>query len=185
MQRIIKEIKIKKKIFVLAAVVCAIAVGAFYLWHDLHLSASGSVSLPDIVVEDIDIERTIGDKKWKLLSPRVEHKDGLIYGASLDVTVTEPNGKITQIHAEKGVFARESNDVTMVNANGKVRNKSKEYCFNSGKVNYEASSEIWYFADNFTLTAGHQMVIGGRAGYYDMKSGICRITDKGMITWSN
>lgn len=176
--------KRKKKMIVLAAVVCLIAVGAFYLWHDLHLGAAEKIPLPDIVVEDINIERVIEGKNWKLLSPRVEHKEGFIYGVSLDVTITEPNGKETQIYADNGVLARESNDLSLVNADGVTRDNGKEYRLKSKKVDYDASTEIWHFAEGVTLTDGH-MVIAGKTGYYEMKSGECRITDEGTITWSD
>ena len=70
--------------------ILVIAVGAFYLWRDLHLSAINKMPIPDLVVENIEIERMISGKKWKLISPRVEHKDGIVYGSSMDVTITDP-----------------------------------------------------------------------------------------------
>lgn len=41
-----------------------------------------NVPLPDIIVEDIEIERVVNGKTWIIISPRAEHKEGVIYGTS-------------------------------------------------------------------------------------------------------
>ena len=172
-----------KKLIVLT-VILVIAVGAFYLWRDLNLSAMNKIPIPDLVVENIEIERMINGKKWKLISPRVEHKDGIVYGDSMDVTITDPAGRVTHIYADKGTFTRENNDVSLTSADGVMKENAKEYNLKSGNVKYEAAAEKWNFDDGVALSDG-RMLIEGKKGYYDTKSGECRLTDGGTITWSD
>ena len=175
--------KISGKKLIVLTVILVIAVGAFYLWRDLNLSAMNKMPIPDLVVENIEIERMINGKKWKLISPRVEHKDGIVYGDSMDVTITDPAGRVTHIYADKGTFTRENNDVSLTSADGVMRENAKEYNLKSGNVKYEAAAEKWNFDDGVALSDG-RMLIEGKKGYYDTKSGECRLTDGGTITWS-
>lgn len=175
--------KISGKKLIVLTVILVIAVGAFYLWRDLNLSAMNKIPIPDLVVENIEIERMINGKKWKLISPRVEHKDGIVYGDSMDVTITDPAGRVTHIYADKGTFTRENNDVSLTSADGVMKENAKEYNLKSGNVKYEAAAEKWNFDDGVALSDG-RMLIEGKKGYYDTKSGECRLTDGGTITWS-
>ena len=176
--------KISGKKLIVLTVILVIAVGAFYLWRDLNLSAMNKIPIPDLVVENIEIERMINGKKWKLISPRVEHKDGIVYGDSMDVTITDPAGRVTHIYADKGTFTRENNDVSLTSADGDMKENAKEYNLKSGNVKYEAAAEKWNFDDGVALSDG-RMLIEGKKGYYDTKSGECRLTDGGTITWSD
>ena len=176
--------KISGKKLIVLTVILVIAVGAFYLWRDLNLSAMNKMPIPDLVVENIEIERMINGKKWKLISPRVEHKDGIVYGDSMDVTITDPAGRVTHIYADKGPFTRENNDVSLTSADGVMKENAKEYNLKSGNVKYEAAAEKWNFDDGVALSDG-RMLIEGKKGYYDTKSGECRLTDGGTITWSD
>ena len=176
--------KISGKKLIVLTVILVIAVGAFYLWRDLNLSAMNKMPIPDLVVENIEIERMINGKKWKLISPRVEHKDGIVYGDSMDVTITDPVGRVTHIYADKGTFTRENNDVSLTSADGVMKENAKEYNLKSGNVKYEAAAEKWNFDDGVALSDG-RMLIEGKKGYYDTKSGECRLTDGGTITWSD
>ena len=176
--------KISGKKLIVLTVILVIAVGAFYLWRDLNLSAMNKIPIPDLVVENIEIERMINGKKWKLISPRVEHKDGIVYGDSMDVTITDPAGRVTHIYADKGTFTRENNDVSLTSADGVMKENAKEYNLKSGNVKYEAAAEKWNFDDGVALSDGRKL-IEGKKGYYDTKSGECRLTDGGTITWSD
>ena len=176
--------KISGKKLIVLTVILVIAVGAFYLWRDLNLSAMNKIPIPDLVVENIEIERMINGKKWKLISPRVEHKDGIVYGDSMDVTITDPAGRVTHIYADKGTFTRENNDVSLTSADGVMKENAKEYNLKSGNVKYEAAAEKWNFDDGVALSDG-RMLIEGKKGYYDTKSGECRLTDGGTIPWSD
>ena len=176
--------KISGKKLIVLTVILVIAVGAFYLWRDLNLSAMNKIPIPDLVVENIEIERMINGKKWKLISPRVEHKDGIVYGDSMDVTITDPAGRVTHIYADKGTFTRENNDVSLTSADGVMKENAKESNLKAGNVKYEAAAEKWNFDDGVALSDG-RMLIEGKKGYYDTKSGECRLTDGGTITWSD
>lgn len=178
------KIRFSKKKFIVLAAVVAIAVGVFYFWRDLHLSAVKRVPLPDVVVEDIEVERLVDGKMWKLISPRVEHKNGLIHGVSLDVTITEDNGKVTYIYADKGTFSRKNNNLDLTHADGTMKQNDKEYNLKSGRAKYTAAKDLWNFSKGVTLTDGH-FVVSGKTGYYDAKKGECGLTNGGTISWND
>ncbi|MCR5336467.1 MAG: LPS export ABC transporter periplasmic protein LptC [Synergistes sp.] len=179
--------KLPKKTLCLLAVIIAAAAGGYYLWRDLHLSAIENIKVPDIVVENIELERVIEGKKWKLISPRVEHKNNMLYGDSMDVTISDPAGKFTQMYADKGVFSRHSNDVLLTNAEGTMKEDAKDrvYDLKSGRAKYDSSAEKWYFKNGVTFAlTENNTVIRGKSGYYDSKNGVCRLTERGTVTWS-
>ncbi|MEG1602652.1 MAG: LPS export ABC transporter periplasmic protein LptC [Cloacibacillus sp.] len=176
--------KISKTKIILLTVVAVTAVGVFYMWRDLNLDSIKKVPIPDVVVENLDLNRVIKGDTWKFRSPRVEHKEGMVYGDSMDVTITSPNGRVSHITAEKGVFSRANNDLTLKNAVGRMQEKDKVYDLKSGNVFYEAAKENWHFSDGIELIIG-KIKVSGKNGTYDTKSGDCKITNGGLITWSD
>lgn len=177
-------IKISKgRIIVLTAAAIA-AAGAFYLWRDLNLSSQKNIPIPDIVVENIELDRVIDGKNWHIKSPRVEHKDGIVYGDSMDVVITGPADRVTHITARKGDFSRSTSDLNLQEANGVMNEKGKTYKMQSGVVNYVASPDVWNFGDGVTLSID-KMVITGKKGSYVPKTGDCRVLEGGKITWDN
>lgn len=173
---------ISKKMIIIPTALFLAAVGVYYLWRDFNLSNIKRIPVPDIVVNNIEIEREIDGKLWHLTSPMVEHKDGLLNGRSLDVTITEKSGKVTAIFAERGIFTRSNEDLTLFNANAEMRENDKKYNLKSGHVEYVSKTEFWTFTDNITLTDG-KMTVEGSEGTFDGRSGSCRLPKGGTITW--
>lgn len=172
----------RKKAFTIAALVF-IAVIVAFLWRDFTLAnRAGDIILPDIIVENIEIDREISGKQWKLISPRVEHKDGLFYGESLDITITESDGKITRISADKGIFTRADNNIEMTSADAVVTTKENVYSLKAGKVEFDAAKELWSFSNGVMLSNG-KITVEGADGSYDSKSGECTVTGGGVVTW--
>ncbi|NLD05101.1 MAG: LPS export ABC transporter periplasmic protein LptC [Synergistaceae bacterium] len=179
----IKKIS-RKKAFMIAALVF-IAVIVVFLWRDLNLSnRAGDIPLPDIIVENIEIDREINGKQWKLISPRVEHRDGLFYGESLDITITESDSKVTRINAVKGVFTRANNDIEMTSADVVMTEKNNVYNLKAGQVEFDAAKELWNFFNSVMLTDG-KITVEGKDGSYDTKSGECIVTGGGVVTWKD
>lgn len=176
----IKKIS-RKKAYTIAALTF-IAVIVAFLWRDLNLTDRSDIPLPDIIVENIEIDREINGAQWKLISPRVEHRDGFFYGDSLDITITESNGKITKINADKGVFTRSSNDIEMTSADAVMTEKGKVYDLSAGRVEFKAATELWSFFNGVTLTDG-RITVEGSEGTYDSRSGECTVTGGGVVTW--
>ncbi|OUO92605.1 hypothetical protein [Cloacibacillus sp. An23] len=176
--------KLTKREAIVLAVILVIAVGAFYLWRDLHLGAVKNIPLPDIIVEDIEIERVVNGKTWIIISPRAEHKEGVIYGSSVDITIKDPNGRDTHIYADASTFTRENSDITLTNGDGTMTENGKTYKMKSGFVEYDAQTERWDFSKGVVLSS-ENMVISGDAGQYDTVSGDCRIRNGGTVTWTN
>ena len=172
----------RKKAFTIAALIF-IAVIVAFLWKDLNLAnRAGEIPLPDIIVENIEIDRVISGNKWKLISPRVEHKDGLFYGESLDVTIAESDGKTTRISAEQGIFTRANNDIEMTSADAVVTTKENVYSLKAGRVEFDASKELWSFFNGVMLSK-LKITVEGPGGSYDSKSGECTVTGGGVVTW--
>ena len=172
----------RKKAYTIAALIF-VAVIVVFLWRDLNLAKrAGEIVLPDIIVENIEIDREINGKRWKLISPRVEHRDGLFYGESLDITITESQAKVTKIKSYKGIFTRSNNDIQMTSADAVMTDKGKVYNLKAGKVEFKAAKELWRFSNSVILSDG-KLMIEGKEGSYDTKSGECTITGGGVITW--
>lgn len=172
----------RKKAYTIAALFF-IAVIIAFLWRDLNLAnMAGDISLPDIIVENIEIEKEINGAEWKLISPRVEHRDGLFYGASLDITITESVDKITRIKADKGVFTRSSNDIEMTSADVVMTDKNKVYNLKTGRVEFKAAKELWSFFNGVMLTDG-KVTLEGKEGTYDSKSRECTVKGGGVLKW--
>lgn len=172
----------RKRLIVLSALL-AIAVMSFYLWRDLRLTLDPSkIALPDIVVEDIELDRMIDGNRWHIISPRAEHKGGMLYGDSLDVTITSASGDISKIFAVHGTFSREKNDLTLRTVNGETAQDGKLYTLKSGVAHYDAQAKIWYFSDDVTLFDG-KVEVNGPEGYYDTNTGISSVTGGSQMRW--
>ena len=172
----------RKKAYTIAALL-SVAVIVVFLWRDLNLANRvGEIPLPDIIVENIEIDREINGKQWKLISPRVEHRDGFFYGETLDITITETETKVTKIKALKGVFTRSNNDIQMTSADAVMTDQGKIYNLKAGEVEFEAAKELWRFSNSVMLTDG-KLIIEGKGGSYDTVTGECVVTGGGVVTW--
>ena len=112
----------------------------------------------------------------------MEHRDGLFYGASLDITITESVDKITRIKADKGVFTRSSNDIEMTSADVVMTDKNKVYNLKTGRVEFKAAKELWSFFNGVMLTDG-KVTLEGKEGTYDSKSRECTVKGGGVLKW--
>ena len=172
---------IARKAFLCAAM-AAVCVLSVYFWKDLHLGDDNAAKIPDIVVENITVEREVGGRQWKLLSPQVTHQEGIITGRSLDLTIKEPDGMESKIFASSGTFGREDNDVTLNQASGAMAQGKKKYDMTAGEAHYDAASDVWHFSGGIMLTDGH-VKISGPSGYFKTKTGECRLVGRGSVCW--
>lgn len=154
------------------------------MWRDLNLSALRRVPLPEIIVENIQIERVVNGKTWIIVSPRAEHKDGVIYAKSVDITIKDPDGRFSHIVGDESTFARDTNDITLTNADGTLTADGKVYTLKSGFIEYDAQTETWNFSKGVELTS-ENMTISGDAGRYNTVTGDCAVWDGGVVTWIN
>lgn len=178
-----KNKKIKKHI--ISIVLLIVAVLIVYLWKDLHLDDANKISLPDIVVENIDVIREINGQSWRLRSPQVEHKDNVIYAKSPDIETTDDDNTDIKINATSGIFIRESDNFTLIDAFGTMSKKTnKTYNLMSGKVFYESKTEIWNFSNDVTLS-DDKTQINGLTGVYDSKNGDIFLPNGGTIKWKD
>lgn len=157
------------------------AVVTFYFLRDLRLSGI-DLDIPDIVVENIEINREINGNKWLLVSPRVEHRQGMIYGQSLDVTITDPAGLISKIFAANGEFSRESENVTLLDVSADIKRDDRDIQMKSGRAYYDSEKETWYFSNDVMLSDG-SVEVSGPEGFYDVREGLSQITGGGTVTW--
>lgn len=164
-----------------AALLIAVVL-AVYFWRDLHLGVGDMTKIPDIVVENITVERDIEGKHWTFISPRVEHKDGMISGQSIDITIKEPSGGESKLFALEGTFARDNNDVTLRQADGEMLQGGKKYSITAGEAYYEAVAETWHFSEGIVLKDASVEVRGAK-GSFNMKFGECRLTNGCTVRW--
>lgn len=159
------------------------AVIAFYFRRDLRLGLNLSdIVVPDIVVENIEIKRVIDGNEWILLSPRAEHKQGMLYGRSIDITVTEENGDVSRLFAENGLFSRESNNVTLEDMDADVIRDGKNIKMKAGRAHYDSAEDKWYFSNDVAIADGSAEARGPE-GSYSVKEGLSLITGGGTVTW--
>lgn len=159
------------------------SVIAFYFWRDLRLGLNVSdLNIPDVVVENIEISRVIDGSEWNLVSPRAEHRQGMIYGQSVDITVIAGNGDVSQLFAVSGVFSRTSGDVVLNDVSADVRRENKTIFLRSGRAYYDSVAEKWYFSNDVTINDG-SVEASGPEGVYDVKQGLSTITGGGTVKW--
>ena len=178
----LKKTSIGLKKIVVSAVIAVTALMAVYLWRDLHLSDNEIVPVPDIVVENIEVNREIDGKKWKLKAPRVEHKDGIIYGYSLDVEMNDKAGKQALLKSKTGTFTRESEDITLNDSHGTFAEKEHLYNLRTGTAHYDSASKTWHFL-NSVLISDDKSELTAAKGTLDTKSGIISLTGDSIIKW--
>lgn len=172
----------RRKLIIYVSLV-AFAVIVFYFWRDLRLGLNLSdIQIPDIVVENIEIKRVLDGDEWLLLSPRAEHKQGMLYGRSVDITVSAENGDVSRLFAVNGVFSRESSDITLEGMSADVTHDNKNISMRAGRAFYNSSEEIWYFSDDVAISDGSAET-SGPEGSYSVKDGISSITGGGLVTW--
>lgn len=176
----IREFGLKK--IIISAVILITALMAVYLWRDLHLGDKDRIRVPDIVVENIEVNRDIEGKKWTLKAPRVEHKDGIIYGYSMDVTVAYKDGRKTELKSENGTFTRESEDITLNNSHGTLSDKDKMYNLNTGTAFYNSASKTWYFSNDIYISDAKSELTAAK-GTYDTNTGIFSVSGNSKIKW--
>jgi hypothetical protein len=141
-----------------------------FLWRDLNLTDRSDIPLPDIIVENIEIiDWEINGAQWKLISPRVEHRDGFFYGDSLDITITEKRRQDHEDQCDKGVFTRSSIRYRNDDADAVMTEKGKVYDLSAAEVEFKADDGALEFFQRSgrLLTAGSGE---GSEGTYDSRS---------------
>lgn len=172
----------RRRLLICASLV-VFAVIAFYFWRDLRLSLNlDDIVVPDIVVQNIEIKRVLDGNEWVLTAPRAEHKQGMLYGQSLDITVKSQTGDVSRLFAERGLFSRENNNVTLENMDADVLQDGKKVVMKAGGANYNSSEDKWYFSDDVTIFDG-SVEARGPEGSYSIKEGLSVLTGGGTVTW--
>lgn len=139
--------------------------------------------VPDIVVQNIEIKRVFDGNEWVLTAPQAEHKQGMLYGQSLDITVTSQVGDVSRLFAERGSFSREDNNVTLENMNADVSQDGKNVNMKAGRAHYASAEDKWYFSDDVTIFDG-SVEARGPEGSYSVKEGLSVLTGGGTVTWT-
>lgn len=162
-------------------VILSIAVIGFYLWRDFHLTGL-DIKPPDVVIEDIELTRKVGDAKWTLSSPHIEHREGKIYGRSMDVTVEEDDGTVTKLFARSGVFTRETEDISLSSVSGDMERGAERMTLTAGSADYDGESKMWNLREGVVLSSD-KITVKGPSGLYDSNSGVASVTGGGTATW--
>ena len=160
-----------------------VALCGGYLYHDLRLDKLVKIEkLPDVVIHDVKLDKVINGRRWRLVSPRVETKDNILYGDDLDVTITEQDGTESHILAKKAIFSHEKNDLKLSQAHGTMISGKENYEMTSGAVDFDAKNNVWNFTQEVSLT-NHETTVKGQTGYFNSETGACRVKGRGKIIW--
>ena len=152
----------------------------FYVYKDLNLKQSETIKIPDVVVNNIEVNRVVNGDNWLLKAPRVEHKDKKLYAKSLDIKVDTKDSKEIFILAEEGIFSRTDNNLELTSADAKMTENSKDYYLTAGNANYDSSSKIWSFSNSVRIT-DTKTVANAESGTFDSVSGYCVLSGNANI----
>ena len=132
---------------VAAISVAAVALLVFYFWRDLNLSRTVDLEkLPDVVVEDLTFDRTMGGKDWNIKATRAEHRQGVITASYLDIRVTEPSvDRSSHMTARSGEFTRESGNLELVSVEGSALLEKRSVDWRAPVASYDSSLDLWTF----------------------------------------
>lgn len=172
----------RKRIIVGVAVSFAV-LAAGYLWRDLHLTDEGRLAVPDVIIENMEINREFDNKKYRLSSPKVEHKDGVVYGDSMDIYVKDKTGRELSFFSQKGIYTRESDSIVLINSKGLLKQNDGAYFIKAGAASGDFKKEIWLFGDGIVLS--HDKVnISAKAGSLDIKNEKCVLKGGAVVKWN-
>lgn len=123
------------------------ALTGWFLWRDLHLPQQAGVpaDLPDVRVEQLDLQRRVGEQDWSIRTARAERSEGVARVVSLDLDIRGPGDRVTRIRAEKGRFEEENEDMTLWHVQGSLREKGRTTRWTAGEAFYDGKVREWRF----------------------------------------
>jgi hypothetical protein len=133
--------------------------------RDLALENSPSTDrLPDIIVERPDFTRSINGREWRVKAAEAESESGVISARSLDIDVYEESTKRnSRVWAQRGKFERESSKAWLWDVDGVVILEDRSVDFIAPRIDYDASSDIWFFGEGISASDDKVHVEGGTA----------------------
>jgi len=140
--------------------------------------------LPDTVVHDVNLDKVINGRRWKISAPTIKTEDNVIYGYDVKMIIIEEDGVKRYVSAKEAVFSREYDQLTLKKARGSMFSGIKEYTLETGKAEYNTKTEIWNLNDSFVLD-DREITVTGDAGTFDSANGDCSVKGGGKISWKD
>ncbi len=150
----------RKPILILMCLVFAVWIG-WYLYRDLSLSdkEQALMEIPEVVVESLNLNRQIGNKKWIVSIDRAEHKDNLVTGDALDIFVAEqPAGRTLSAWARSGDFHRKSLDMHLSEVHGVLILPKRTIDWRASQARYLESEDLWHMGPDVYLMDGETFI---------------------------
>lgn len=138
--------------------------------------------LPDTVVHDVNLDKVINGRRWKISAPTIKTEDNVIYGYDVKLMITEEDGVKRYVSAKEAVFSRDYNQLTLTKAKGSMFSGLKDYILETGKAEYNTKTEVWTLTDKFVLE-DKETTVTGDSGIYDSINGDCTVKGGGKISW--
>jgi hypothetical protein len=133
--------------------------------------------LPDVLVENLDFMRTIGNREWRLRAVSAENDSGLIKVKGMYVNVREPDSlREIAINAADGEFMEGASSFGARSVDGVVFLGDRSMDISAPTVSYDSLADMWSFEDGVELWDDDSFIRGGRAA---LASGGVLSLDKG------
>ncbi|MDL2264652.1 hypothetical protein LJC31_08385, partial [Synergistaceae bacterium OttesenSCG-928-I11] len=123
-----------------------------------------SRDLPDVVVENFNFNRTMGDRNWRVVAVSAEHKSGIVRAAVIDLHVDEPTvGRKAAVHAISGEFVRDDSEMLLFTVDGTVHYADGSADVAAPVASYDAASGVWFFPSGMELFGENAFMTGNIA----------------------
>lgn len=178
----IRTILLRKQVWV-TALILLVALCCLYFYRDLRLDVTTKFTkLPDTVVHDVNVDKVINGRRWKISAPTIKTEDNVVYGYNVDVVITEQEGTKSYITSKEAVFSRDYDELTLRNAKGSMFSGTKNYTLETGKAEYNTKSEVWNLSEKFILD-DKEISVSGDSAVFDTKKSDCSVKSGGKISW--
>jgi hypothetical protein len=120
--------------------------------------------LPDVLVENLDFMRTIGNREWRVRASSAENDSGLIkiMGMRINVRETGARGEIA-INAAEGEYAEGSSSFEARSVYGVIFLGDRSLDVLAPVASYESSTDVLSFHDGVELWDDDSFIRGGAA----------------------
>jgi hypothetical protein len=155
---------------------------AFLLSRDLSLpEIHPPTNLPDVVVESLDLDRTVEGARWRIAAARVERSDGVTRAASMDVAADDGRRNL-EFKAASGEIREDPFILRLAGVEGTQMQGAARVRFSAPTAEFRQETKIWLFPEGVRLTDGHVAIRGGSARAE--RSGAFTIRKEVSARWS-
>jgi len=133
------------------------------LTRDLRLPQTRPpVRIPDVVVQSLDLDRTVEGIRWRISAARVERTGDLARGISMDVRASDARRSLA-FRALSGELVEEPFRLRLGGVEGRQEQGDIRVRFSSSIAEYRAADRIWRFPSGIRMSDGKVSLAGDSA----------------------